>query len=32
MEAVKLNIEYELLLQKTNLSSNTIERENNTIV
>ena len=32
MEAVKLNIEYELLLQKTNLSSNTKERENNTIV
>ena len=32
MEAVKLNIEYELLLHKTNLSSNTIERENNTIV
>ena len=27
MEAVKLNIEYELLLQKTNLSSNTIEKE-----
>jgi len=26
MEAVKLNIEYELLLQKTNLSSNTIDR------
>ena len=32
MEAVKLNIEYELLLQKTNLSSNTVERENNMIV
>lgn len=32
MEAVKLNIEYELLLQKTNLSSNTIDRESNTIV
>ena len=32
MEAAKLNIEYELLLQKTNLSFNTMERENNTII
>jgi hypothetical protein len=31
MEAVKLNIEYELLLQ-TNLSSNTLERENKKII
>jgi hypothetical protein len=32
MEAVKLNLEYDLLLQKTTHSSNTIERENNAIV
>jgi len=32
MEAVKLNLEYDLLLQKTSHSSNTIERENNAIV
>ena len=32
METVRLNIEYDLLLQKTSISSNAIERENNTIV
>jgi hypothetical protein len=32
METVKLNLEYDLLLQKMKLSSNTIEREDNTIV
>ena len=32
MEMIRLNIEYDLLLQKTKLSSNTIERENNTVV
>jgi hypothetical protein len=32
MKADQLNMEYELLLQKAKLSSNTIERENNTIV
>ena len=32
MESVKLNLEYDLLLQKTKLSSNTIERENSTFV
>lgn len=32
METVKLNIEYDLLLQKAKLSSNTIEKENSTIV
>jgi hypothetical protein len=32
METVKLNIEYDILLQKTKLSSNSIERENNAIV
>jgi hypothetical protein len=32
METVKLNLEYDLLLQKTKLSSNTIEKENNTTV
>jgi hypothetical protein len=30
IETVKLNIEYGLLLQKAKLSSNSIERENNT--
>ena len=30
METIKLNLEYDLLLQKTKLSSNTVERENNT--
>jgi len=32
MEMIRFNIEYDLLLQKTKLSSNTIERENNTVV
>ena len=32
METVRLNIEYDLLLQKTKLSASTIERESNTIV
>jgi hypothetical protein len=32
MEIVRLNIEYDLPLQKTKLSSNTVERENNTVV
>ena len=32
MKADKLNMEYDLLLQKAKLSSNTIERKNNTIV
>jgi hypothetical protein len=32
METVRLNIEYDLLLQKTKLSSNSIEKENNTVV
>ena len=32
METGKLNLEYDLLLQTTKLSSNTMERENNTIV
>ena len=30
METVRLNIEYDLLLQKTKLSLNTIEREKKT--
>ena len=32
MKTVRLNIEYDLLLQKGKLCSNTTERENNTIV
>ena len=32
MENVRLNIAYDLFLKKTKLSSNTTERENNTVV